>query len=101
MRIFHKNYRLNYTSSRFFVETLVHLANNITLSLAVNSATNLGVIFDSNLTFSENTFLLFLNHLFIVFVTSDAFKILLIILQPVLLPLVSFILNVTIVTILY
>ena len=43
-----------------------------------------------------NTFLVFLNHAFIIFVTSDAFEIPLIILQPVPLLLLSFILNLTI-----
>ena len=57
---------------------IIHLPNNVTLS-PVHSAPNLGVIFDSNLTFL-NTFLLFLNHAFIIFVTSDAFEIALIIL---------------------
>jgi hypothetical protein len=65
-------------------DPIIHLrsTNNVTLS-PVHSARNLGVIIDSNLTFL-NTFQLFLNHAFIIFVTSDAFVILLILLQPAL-----------------
>jgi hypothetical protein len=59
-----------------------HLLSNVILS-PVHSAPNLGVIFDSNLTLL-NTFMLFVNHAFVMFVTSDAFEMLLIILQPVL-----------------
>jgi hypothetical protein len=47
---------------------IIHLPNNVTLS-AVHSAPNLGVIFDSNLTFL-NTILLCLNHAFIIFVSG-------------------------------
>ena len=63
---------------------IIHLPNNVTLS-PVHSARNF-----------LNTFMLFLNHAFILFVTSDAFEIPLIILQPALLLLLSFILNLTI-----
>jgi hypothetical protein len=72
---------------------IVHLPNNVTLS-PIHSAPNVGDIFDNNLTFL-NTFRLFINLACVIFVTSDAFKMLLIILQPVLL-LLSFILNLTI-----
>jgi hypothetical protein len=70
---------------------MIHLPNNITLS-PIYSAPNLGVIFDSNLTFSKH----------ISTVSKSCFyyirdlNILLIILQPVLLLLLSFILNLTI-----
>ena len=74
--------------------SFIDLPNNVTLT-PVHSAPNLGVIFDSNLTFL-NTFLLFLNHAFVIFVTSDGFEIPLIILQPAHLLLLSFILNLTI-----
>ena len=73
--------------------------NNVNLS-PDHSAPNLEVIFDSNLTFL-NTFLLFLNHAFIIFMTADAFEMPLIILQPALLPLLSFILNLTIAILFY
>jgi hypothetical protein len=83
-------------------DPISHLPKNVTMP-AVHPAPNLGVIFDSHLTFSDilNTFLLFLNHTFVILVISDAFETLLIILQPVLLLLLSFILNLTIAILLY
>ena len=72
-----------YNSQNSVILSFIDPPNNVTLS-PDHSAPNLGVIFDSNLTFL-NTFPLFLNHTFIIFVTSDAFEIPLIILQPALL----------------
>jgi Reverse transcriptase (RNA-dependent DNA polymerase) len=74
---------------------IIHLPDNVILS-PFHSARNLEVILIV-ISLSLNTFLMFPNHAFIIFVTSDTFVLLLIIQQPVLLLLLSFILHLTIV----
>jgi hypothetical protein len=78
-------YVYSWMSSNFFLIplrlTFFLLVLLKTLS-SVHSAPNSGVIFHSNLTFLHK-FLLSLNHAIIIIVTSEAYKILLIILQPV------------------
>ena len=60
------------------INPTIHLPNNVTLT-PVDSARNLGVIFDNNLTFSDNlTSLPFLNHVFMTSVISGVYVILLI-----------------------
>ena len=54
----------------------IHLPNDVTLT-PVDSARNLGVVFDNNL-ISLNTSLLFLNHVSMTFVISGVYVILLI-----------------------